>query len=231
MAFPAGRHRLASSMLPPRASLGAPALRAKSGMGDSTWVASGFCATSTNVVFPHFAQQNCTRGRPTSCASGRECWAPQFEQAAFIGSCGSRANLARRLPAEMRTSPNELPCGDCLFAQVGLGSTGFSLCAVLRPGKSKRHRLKPVLLDGARITLRLLAAKSAVNFHSVLVTNAYRHIWSRRRRRRHTPFCRMFKRVSKLKEPRFATGCAREAHGERRRLRVEPLRERNVRGI
>src|SRR6266704_5399822 len=116
------------------------------------------------------------------------------------------------------------------LTQARLGSTGFSLCAVKRPGESKPHKLKPVLLDRARITPRLLAAKSAVNFHNVLVTNAHRHICSRRRRRRHTPFCRMLKCVSKLKEPRFAAGCAREAHGERRRLRVEPLRERNVRG-
>ncbi len=31
-----------------------------------------------------------------------------------------------------------------------LSSAGFSLCGVLRPGKSKPHRLKPVLLDRTR---------------------------------------------------------------------------------
>ena len=92
--FPAGRRRPISSPLFPRASLGAPALRANSGTGESTWVASGFCAISTSVVLPHFAQRNCTRGRPASCASGRECCAPQPEHAAFISSSTSVSNLA-----------------------------------------------------------------------------------------------------------------------------------------
>src|ERR1700680_2376061 len=123
IAFPTGRWSEMSSTAAPRPSLGAPALRANSGKGESTWVASGFCATSTNVFFPHFAQQNCTRGRPTSCASGRECCAPQFEQAAFIGPCDSGPNLARLFPAGIGVTQG-----------VALGELSFRTGAVGRAG-------------------------------------------------------------------------------------------------
>ncbi len=41
-------------------------------------------------------------------------------------------------------------CRISLRCMEVLSSTGFSLCGVLRPGKSKPHRLKPVLLDRTR---------------------------------------------------------------------------------
>src|SRR5579864_1485661 len=88
MAFPLGNCRELSSVPPLPLSQGAPALRANPGRGDSTWVASGLGGISITVFSPHLAHLNCTRGRPANCLSGRECWAPQLEQAAFIGSCG-----------------------------------------------------------------------------------------------------------------------------------------------
>src|SRR5579872_2385597 len=86
IAFPVGRRKPTSSSPLRRESLGARALRAESVNGDITWVASGLCAISTIVLFPHFAQRKCKRERPTNCAAGKECWAPQLEQAAFIAS-------------------------------------------------------------------------------------------------------------------------------------------------
>ena len=41
-------------------------------------------------------------------------------------------------------------CRISLRCMEVLSSTGFSLCGVPRPGKSKPHRLKPVLLDRTR---------------------------------------------------------------------------------
>ena len=168
MAFPSGRRKPISSTPLPRASLGAPALRANSGRGDSTWVASGFCATSTNVVFPHFAQVNCTRGRPTSCASGRECCAPQLEQAAFISPHDSGPNLPRLLPAKMWRHP------------MSYGAGTAPSCGYCGEGG-----------HWADVILSLC------------------------QRRRHTPFCRMFKRICEFQETRFAARGTRETHGER----------------
>src|SRR6266851_4935436 len=88
IAFPLGNCKELASLPPLPASQGAPALRANPGRGVRTWVVSGLGAISTTVLVPHLAHLNCTRGRPTNCLSGRECCAPQLEQAAFIGSCG-----------------------------------------------------------------------------------------------------------------------------------------------
>src|SRR6266851_1701970 len=98
IAFPLGNCRELASLPALPASQGAPALRAKPGRGVRTWVASGLGAISTTVLVPHLAHLNCTRGRPTNCLSGRECWAPQLEQAAFIGSCGCGLHLRLNAP-------------------------------------------------------------------------------------------------------------------------------------
>jgi hypothetical protein len=147
-------------MAPLPESLGAPALRANSGKGDRICVASGFCASSTKVGFPHFAQLNCTRGRPTSCASGRECCAPQLEQATFIASF-PKNNLARLLTAgrrrrlksswaAIRTSVQVLQgwhVGTCNFFR-GLKKAGHAVLSLVRtrkpePGAEVRCRLCP----------------------------------------------------------------------------------------
>ncbi len=63
-----------------------------------------------------------------------------------------------------------LLCRISLRCMEVLSSTGFSLFGVPRPGKSKPHRLKPVLLD----RIRPVAACGEIrgNLHGVLVRNA-----------------------------------------------------------
>ena len=62
-----------------------------------------------------------------------------LEIARIFHECGM--DLRRDISLRSRIAPQRMKV---------LGSTGFSLCGVPRPGKSKPHRLKPVLLDRTR---------------------------------------------------------------------------------